>query len=247
MAATYGRVTPEPEADSVRLVFRLAFHLARSLAIGTGTQRKRKRSGTRCVVGRSVLADPAWRVSCDTSRRMLSPQQCCEGREERTMAQLSQPTHHANSCCGPGYASPREAMQAEREQILYTVALYGGTGIQAPDYLATVDVDPASPTYSQVVHRLPVSGLDDELHHFGWNACSSCHTDGSKARRFLIVPGFRSGRIHILDTADERAPSLHKVIEPEEVRAKTNLGAPHTVHCLADGQVMISMLSDGEG
>jgi len=39
----------------------------------------------------------------------------------------------ANACCGPGYASPEEAMQAEREQLLYTVALYGGTAIQAPD------------------------------------------------------------------------------------------------------------------
>ena len=89
--------------------------------------------------------------------------------------------------------------------------------------------------------------LGDELHHFGWNACSSCHGDEHKARRFLIVPGFRSSRIHILDTEDQRAPRLHKVIEPDEVKAKTNLTAPHTVHCLADGHVMISMLGDAEG
>ena len=164
------------------------------------------------------------------------------------MSQAHPHTHHeGDSCSGPGYASPEEAIKAEREKVLYTIALYGGTGIQAPDYLATVDVDPTSSTYSQVIHRTPMPGLDDELHHFGWNACSSCHGDESKARRFLIVPGFRSGRIHILDTADKRAPSLHKVIEPEEVKAKTILGAPHTVHCLADGQVMISMLGDGEG
>ena len=123
--------------------------------------------------------------------------------------------HEGTAFCGPGYASPQEAMAAEREKVLYTVALYGGTGIQAQDYLATVDVDPASPTYSQVIHRTPVSSIDDELHHFGWNACSSCHGDESKSRRFLIAGGFRSGRIHILDTADERAPTLYKVIEPE--------------------------------
>jgi selenium-binding protein 1 len=63
----------------------------------------------------------------------------------------------------------------------------------------------------------------------------------------LIVPGIRSGRIHILDAADPRAPKMHKVIEPEEVVSKTNLSAPHTVHCLPDGQVMISMLGDGKG
>jgi len=155
--------------------------------------------------------------------------------------------HEEHSCCGPGYASPEEAMRAEREKVLYVIALYGATGVEAPDYLATVDVDPGSPTYSEVIHRTPMPHLDDELHHFGWNACSSCHGEADKSRRFLIVPGMRSNRIHILDTADERAPRLHKVIEPEEIRTKTDLSAPHTVHCLADGHVMISMLGDAEG
>jgi len=63
-----------------------------------------------------------------------------------------------------------------------------GTGIEKPDYLATVDVDPNSPTYSKVIHRLPVPYLGDELHHTGWNSCSSCHGDPSADRRFLIVP-----------------------------------------------------------
>jgi selenium-binding protein 1 len=158
--------------------------------------------------------------------------------------------HHAGNHeheCGPGYASPKEAMKAEREKILYVNALYTGTGIEEPDYLATVDVDPASPTYSQVVYRTPMPNVGDELHHFGWNACSSCHTDESKSRRFLIIPGFRSSRIHIVDTTDQRAPRLEKVIEPEEIKRKTNLSAPHTVHCLADGTVMIAMLGDKDG
>lgn len=153
----------------------------------------------------------------------------------------------AHACCGPGYASPEAAMSAEREKLLYTIALYTGSDIQEPDYLATIDVDPNSPTYSQVIHRLPMPYLGDELHHFGWNACSSCHGDADKARRFLVIPGIRSSRIYIVDTIEPQAPKLHKIIEPEEIRSKTNLTAPHTVHCLADGQVMISMLGDGEG
>ena len=40
-----------------------------------------------------------------------------------------------DTCCGPGYASPAEATRAESEKVLYTVALYVGTGIQKPDYL----------------------------------------------------------------------------------------------------------------
>jgi selenium-binding protein 1 len=154
---------------------------------------------------------------------------------------------NAHAHCGPGYASPQEAMKAEREKLLYVNAVYTGTPIEEPDYLATVDVDPASPTYSQVIARTPMPSPGDELHHFGWNACSSCHTDESKSRRFLIVPGFRSSRIHILDTNEPRAPKLCKVIEAEEVKQKTNLSAPHTVHCLADGTVMIAMLGDAQG
>lgn len=150
-------------------------------------------------------------------------------------------------CCGPGYASPAEAVKAPREELLYTVALYAGTPVEKPDYLATVDVNPQSPTYSQVIHRLPMPYVGDELHHFGWNTCSSCHADGGKDRRYLIVPGNASSRIHIVDVKDPRAPRLTKVIDPAVIKKQTNLSAPHTVHCLADGQVMISMLGDAEG
>ena len=154
------------------------------------------------------------------------------------------PTNDAQT--GPGYASPEAAMKGEREKLLYTVALYVGTEVEQPDYLATVDVDPDSPTYSEVVHRTVMPNTGDELHHFGWNICSSCHGDPSKSRRFLVIPGQRSSRIYIVDTKDERTPELHKVIEPEEIKEKTNLTAPHTTHCLSD-KLIISMLGDGDG
>ena len=70
-------------------------------------------------------------------------------------------------CCGPGYASPADAIRAPREKILYTIAIYTGTGIQKPDYLCTIDADPDSPTYSEVIHRLEMPGIGDELHHMG--------------------------------------------------------------------------------
>lgn len=132
-----------------------------------------------------------------------------------------------HECCGPGYPSPQAAMQAEPEKLLYAIGLYVRTEVQAPDYLATIDVDPNSATYSQVIHRTPMPNIGDELHHFGWNACSSCHDNPDKHRRFLVVPGLKSGRIHILDTADQRTPKIHKIIEPEEIKEKVNLTAPH--------------------
>lgn len=153
----------------------------------------------------------------------------------------------AAESCGPGYASPQAALKAEPEKILYTTALYVGTKTRKPDYLATIDVDPKSPTYSQVIHRVAMTEVGDELHHFGWNACSSCHGDSTMTRRYLIVPGLVSSRIYIVDTANPRAPKLHKVIEPKEIKEKTNLSSPHTVHCLAGGEIMISMLGDAKG
>ncbi|ERE90757.1 selenium-binding protein 1 [Cricetulus griseus] len=53
--------------------------------------------------------------------------------------------------CGPGYPTPLEAMKGPREEIVYLPCIYRNTGIEAPDYLATVDVDPNSPQYSQVI------------------------------------------------------------------------------------------------
>jgi len=145
------------------------------------------------------------------------------------------------------YASPQEAMASPRERDLFVTALRVGITDQQPDYLAVVDVDPESSTYSKVVHRVMMPTPGDELHHFGWNACSSCHGKEGAMRRYLVVPGMKSGRIHIIDTKDPRAAKMHKVIESKDIVAKTNLSAPHTIHCLADGQIMISMLGDGEG
>ncbi len=154
---------------------------------------------------------------------------------------------NGSTCPGPGYASPSEAMQAEREKILYTVAIYTGTGVEKPDYLATIDNDPGSSTYSQVIHRLEMPGIGDELHHMGWNACSSCFGDPAKSRSHLLLPGVRTTNIHIVDTAtDPKAPKLHKVISGEEIKKKTNLSAPHTVHCLGS-DIIISMLGDAKG
>ena len=63
-----------------------------------------------------------------------------------------------------------------------------GTGKEKPDFLGTVDVDPTSKTYSQVIHRLPMPNVGDELHHSGWNACSSCYGDSKTSRRYLVLP-----------------------------------------------------------
>lgn len=108
------------------------------------------------------------------------------------------------ACCksGPGYATPLAAMSGPPEKLIYVTALYSGTGREQPDYLATVDVDPNSPTYSSVIHRLKMPYIGDELHHTGWNSCSSCHGDAFADRRFLVLPGL------MLDPCLNRLTSL---------------------------------------
>ena len=139
------------------------------------------------------------------------------------------------------HASPQEAMQAPQEEFLYVACLHEGTGVDAPDYLAVVDAEEG-----RVIHETPMPNVGDELHHYGWNRCSSaCH---GPDRSHLIVPGFRSSRIHILDVAtDPRKPAIEKVIEPEEIIGETGLSRPHTVHCMPGDNVVLSMLGDADG
>uniref|UniRef100_A0A2K6UMG7 Methanethiol oxidase n=1 Tax=Saimiri boliviensis boliviensis TaxID=39432 RepID=A0A2K6UMG7_SAIBB len=126
--------------------------------------------------------------------------------------------------CGPGYSTPLEAMKGPREEIVYLPCIYRNTGTEAPDYLATVDVDPKSPQYCQVIHRLPMPNLKDELHHSGWNACSSCFGDGTKSRTKLVLPSLISSRIYVVDVGSEpRAPKLHKACLPGTISAHCNL------------------------
>lgn len=153
--------------------------------------------------------------------------------------------HDDGSMCHLTYATPAKAMLAPREKFAFVPAILVGTQSKHADYMATVDVDPNSKTYSQVVGRFSMPNVGDELHHYGWNACSSCH--GERMRRYLIVPGLGSGNLYVVDAADPNDLRLHKTIAAETIADKTNLSTPHTVHCRADGTIMISMLGDAKG
>ena len=148
------------------------------------------------------------------------------------------------------YPSPRLAMQAPPEKHAFVAAL-NPPDSKLNDALLVVDVDPKSHTYGQRVGEVKMPKFGDELHHFGWNACSSAlcpyaphpHVE----RRYLVVPGLRSSRIHIIDTKpDPRKPQIVKVIEPEEVFARTNYSRPHTVHCGPEG-IYVSALGAPNG
>jgi len=159
---------------------------------------------------------------------------------------LEKITPHSSCCGGPGYKSPQEAMKhGPREEILYTLCVQPDQTKQ--DYLAVIDVSPSSPTYCQVIYRCHMTHSGDEVHHFGWNSCSSCYGDVTKRRDKLVVPCLGSDRIYILDVGgNPRAPTIHKVLEPEEMHA-FGVATPHTTHCLPSGDIMISTMGTVEG
>src|SRR3989442_12971214 len=68
--------------------------------------------------------------------------------------------------------SPRSAMEAPAEQVAYVAMIDASRG--RPDAMAVVDDDPASAKYAQIVGQDDMPNAGDELHHFGWKACSSC-------------------------------------------------------------------------
>jgi selenium-binding protein 1 len=141
-------------------------------------------------------------------------------------------------------------MQAPPETLAY-VATLNPNKDGKPDAMSVVDLDPGSSTYGKFVGRVEMPNAGDELHHFGWNACSSAlcpyaphpHVE----RRYLVVPGLRSSRIHILDVKDNpRQPKIVRVLEPEEIFARTGYSRFHTIHCGPEG-IYISALGSPEG
>ena len=147
------------------------------------------------------------------------------------------------------YPSPRLAAQAPAEKLAYVASLHA-LG-KEPDAMTVVDVDPESSTYAQIVGQTDLPNVDDELHHFGWNACSSTLCPNAPhphvERRYLIVPGLRSSRIYIMDTKpDPRKPSIIKTIEPDEVTSRSGYSRPHTVHCGPEG-IYVGALGSPEG
>jgi selenium-binding protein 1 len=107
------------------------------------------------------------------------------------------------------YASPRAAMEAPPETMAYVALINPTPGDGRPDAIAVVDCDRDSDRLGTTIGRLDLPYAGDELHHFGWNACSAALCPYAPhphvRRRYLIVPGLRSSRIYVVDTEPDPA------------------------------------------
>ncbi|KAM9214654.1 LOW QUALITY PROTEIN: methanethiol oxidase-like [Leptosomus discolor] len=146
------------------------------------------------------------------------------------------------------YPTCQDVLKAPREEVAYVTCTYRETCIDQPDFLATVDLNPRSPCYGQVIHRLPMPNLKDELHSSGWSAGCPCSDSVTTKRTKLILPCLISSRIYVVDVGSQcRAPRLCKTIEPVDVFWKCNKGHLNVPRALPNGDILIANMGDAAG
>jgi selenium-binding protein 1 len=130
--------------------------------------------------------------------------------------------------------SPYMAKIVGQEDFVYVWTLgIEGMG-DGQDKLVTIDVNPKSAKYGEVVDSLSVGGRN-EAHHSGF----------SDDRRYLWAGGLDTNKLFIFDVhTDPAKPKLHKVIT-DFVEKSGGVVGPHTTYALP-GRIMITGLSNNK-
>ena len=106
---------------------------------------------------------------------------------------------------------------AKHERYLYISTI--AQSATDPDFIAVVGADPRKADFGQIVNRVDMPNVGDELHHFGYSA----------DQRRLLVPGLFSNRIHILGiNAGGRTLSVDAV--NERLAQDSGYAVPHGDH-----------------
>jgi selenium-binding protein 1 len=101
------------------------------------------------------------------------------------------------------------------------------------DFLAVVDVDRKSSTFSKIIATAPTGVPNNEAHHFGYTA---------SANR-IFAGGMFSNKVFIYDVAsDPRRPKLIRTVD----LTSTGYTGPHTFYAVPGG-VLIAMLGGPNG
>lgn len=120
-----------------------------------------------------------------------------------------------------------------REKVLYVIA--GDGDQQDNDFLAVIDVDPASRDYGRITYTVDVGSRGNEVHHFGFTA----------DRKRILAGSLYSSRIFVFDVASDPArPRLLSLLEG--VDKTVGYCCPHTFHALPTS-VLVTMLGSADG
>lgn len=116
-------------------------------------------------------------------------------------------------------------------------------GKSQPDYLATIDFDPASSTYGKVLARTPMPSTNPEIHHM--------HVD-AQANRIIVYDLYQSKAIIFGTSFGSLRPALRRVVNLGEASAAllgiptggdhpVGYGTPHESYRLPSGNFLIAM------
>lgn len=137
---------------------------------------------------------------------------------------------HADETC----QSPYMAKITGQEDFVYVWTL-GIEGLgDGQDKLVTIDVNPSSKNYGEIIASLSVGGRN-EAHHSGL-------TDD---RKYLWAGGLDTNKLFIFDVSSNPAkPKLHKVIT-DFVETSGGAVGPHTTYAMP-GRMMLTALSNNK-
>jgi selenium-binding protein 1 len=113
-----------------------------------------------------------------------------------------------------GRATAHGDEQQERYLYVTTVA----QSAEDPDFIAVVGADPEQPGFGEIVDRVDMPNIGDELHHFGYSA----------DQQRLIVPGLFSNRIHVFDVAADGSTMTLRAVN-EDLATESGYVVPHGV------------------
>ena len=116
-------------------------------------------------------------------------------------------------------------------QKSYLFVWAGDDAKKAPDFVAVLDADPASPHYGQTVASVGVPGMPGRPHHTELEMPQ----DG-----FLLADSFESGRTSVFDLRDPHHPKLVTTFGDLD-----GYMHPHTYVRLADGTVLATFQYHG--
>jgi len=135
---------------------------------------------------------------------------------------------------GPGGADASRSHRRTQERFLYVATIAQSSS--DPDFVTVIGADPRRPDFGEIVNRVDMPNVGDELHHFGYSA------DQDR----LIVPGLFSNRIHIYEIGHEGRSMRLKAVNDGLV-ANSGYIIPHSVIAGSHGRALVTMIGAATG
>jgi methanethiol oxidase len=133
---------------------------------------------------------------------------------------------------GVGQRHTNDSRGKRQERFLYVATIAQSATDQG--FVAVIGADPRRSDFGEIVNRVDMPNVGDELHHFGY----------SPDQRRLIVPGLFSNRIHVFKIKGNRKRMALKAVN-DQLAAESGYIVPHGSMTMAHGRTIIPMIGAG--